>query len=198
MGKTTVLLMFGRLGAYTFNSDETVHDILKRPGIIKDISGILGEDVITKQPGGLSLDRRRMADIIFSDPRKREQVEKIIHPEVLKSMKTTESRISAEDPLAVIVFEVPLLFEAGYGKYFDRTAVVYCRRETAVKRLAEKGVARDEAIRRIRSQMPVAAKKKKADFVIDNDNGIERTEAQVRDVFRLLQNLNRGSLFRQP
>jgi len=187
MGKTTVLQMFGRLGAYTFNSDETVHEILKRPGIIKKISGILGEDVLMKHLGGPSLDRRRMADIIFRDPHKREKVEKVIHPEVLKSLKTTESRISAEDPSAVIVFEVPLLFEAGYGKYFDRTVVVYCRRETAVRRLAEKGVARDEALRRMRSQMPITKKKKMADFVIDNSNGIRETDAQVRRVFRLLQ-----------
>ncbi len=196
MGKTTVLQMFGKLGAYTFNSDETVHEILKRPGIIKRISGILGEDVLIKGTGGLSLDRRRMAGIIFSDHRRREKVEKIIHPEVLKSMKTAESRISAEDPSAVIVFEVPLLFETGYAEYFDRTVVVYCRRETAVSRLVQKGFTRDEAIMRIRAQMPVTAKKKMADFVIDNDDGIKQTEAQVRDIFRRLQ--NSGSVSRRP
>ncbi len=196
MGKSTVLQLFGKLGAYTFNSDEIVHEILERPEIIRRISGILGEDVLTKKAKNISINRKRVAGIIFSNPRKRKTVEKIIHPEVLKILKLTESRISAENPSAVIVFEVPLLFEAGYGKYFDKTIVVYCRKDTAVSRLAEKGFTKDEALRRIRSQMPITAKKKMADFVIDNNNGIKETDAQVRRVFRLLQNPRPETPFR--
>ena len=97
-------------------------------------------------------------------------------------------------PTALIMFEVPLLFEAGYEKIFDRIIVVYCNRDTAIKRLAEKGFSQDEAMKRIRAQMPVTAKKKLADFVINNNDGPEKTNLQVKEIYNKLVN----SEFKKP
>lgn len=179
-GKTTVLGQFRKLGAHTFNIDKFVHDILQRTEVIQRISELLGSSVLRKSPTGIILHKKRVADIIFNDPEKRKAVEDIIHPEVLKTIKETESDILKKDAGALLIFEVPLLFETGFDKYFDTTIIVYCSRRTAIERLEKKGFSRDEALGRIRAQMPITRKKKLADFLIDNNEDLQTTERKVR------------------
>ncbi len=186
MGKTTVLRLFRRSGAFTYDVDEFVHNILKKPAIIKKAADILGEDVLTKKQANISIDKKRAADIIFHMPEKRKAIEKIIHPEVMKAVKLAESETLKRKPSAIIIFEVPLLFEAGYESDFDRIVVVHCRRNTALTRLAKKGFSKDEALRRIRTQMSITAKKEMADFVIDNNDDMKKTELQVKRIFKSL------------
>lgn len=186
MGKSTVLRLFSKLGAYTFNADEFVHNILENPVIIRKITKVLGREVLTVSAGNISINKRRVADIIFNDPHKRKSVEKTIHPEVLKLIKLTAFGIQVREPSAIIIFEVPLLFEAGYTRHFNKTIVVYCNRVTAITRLTRKGFSRSEALKRIRSQMPIAEKKKHADFLIDNNDGARNTESQVKQIFQEL------------
>jgi len=186
MGKTSVLQLFSKLGAHTFNIDSFVHDILNKPGIIKKLSAILGSDILRKNPDRVSLKKKLIAEIIFNNPDKRKAVESVIHPEVLKIMERTESGILKKDSSAIIVFEVPLLFEAGYDKYFDNVIVVYCNRNTAIARLKEKGFSADEALKRLRAQMPITRKKKLADYVIDNNGSVQASERKVK---RILQKI---------
>ena len=182
MGKSTVLKMFGSMGARTFDIDVFVHSILQRPAVIKKIAGLLGKSVLSKGPKKPSLKKKRIASIIFNDPEKRTAVEKIIHPEVLRLLKQTEAEILKKDPKAVIVFEVPLLYEAGYEKHFDRIAVVHSNRENALKRLAQKGFTRDEALSRMRAQMPISVKMERSDYSINNNYGVQRTEKRVKKI----------------
>lgn len=186
MGKSTALRLFSQLGAFTFSADEFVHTILENPGIIRKITKILGRDILTISAGNISINKRRVADIIFNDPHKRKAVEKIIHPEVMKLIKLTASDIQKREPSAIIIFEVPLLLEAGYAQHFNKTIVVFCRRDTAIARLARKGFSRSDVLKRMRSQMPIAEKKKYADFLIDNNNGAKNTALQVRKIFQEL------------
>ncbi|MBL7031966.1 MAG: dephospho-CoA kinase [Nitrospira sp.] len=179
MGKSTVLKMFAGMGAHTFNIDSYVHFILEKPAMIKRIVKVLGKSVLSKSSSKLSLNKKRMASMVFSDPEKRSAVEKIIHPEVLRLLKQAEAKILKKEPRAVIVFEVPLLYEAGYEKYFDKIVVVYSNRENAIKRLAEKGFSNDEAFSRMRAQMPVSVKMKFADYSINNNYTLERTQNRV-------------------
>ena len=183
MGKSTVLQLFSELGAFTFNVDGFVHNILKNPEAIKRIAEVLGNDILIKNSANVSINKKHMADIIFKYPDRRKAVEKIIHPEVLKVIKLTISDIAGRKPSAIVIFEVPLLFEAGYERFFDKVIVVYCSRDRAIKRLAEKGFSRDDAVKRIRAQMPVTAKKKLADFVIDNNGDPEKTRLQVMEIY---------------
>jgi dephospho-CoA kinase len=182
MGKTTVLRLLRKLGAHTFSSDDYVHEILKKPKIIRQISKILGGNVLS----GTSLNKKRVADIIFNDTRKRKHVERIIHPEVLATMRATASKILKKDRAAVVVFEVPLLFEAGYGKYFDHTVATHCTRENIAKRAHKKGFTEEEAFRRLRAQMPITKKIKLADFRINNNGEIKDTEKQVHRIYNTI------------
>ena len=182
MGKSTVLKMFDRMGAFTYDIDTFVHSILEKPAIINKITKVLGNSVISKRSSKPSLNKKRVASMIFNDPEKRRAVEEIIHPEVLDLMKRAEAKILNKDPEAVIVFEVPLLFEAGYESHFDKIAVIYSNRANAVKRLAQKGFSRDEALSRIRAQMPISAKQKRSDYLINNNYGLQRTEKRVKRI----------------
>jgi dephospho-CoA kinase len=179
MGKTSVLSLLKKSGADTFNIDKFVHQILNRPETIRKIARALGDDILIRSPK-LSINKTRVAKLIFNDSEKRKAVEKIIHPQVLKFVKSTRSRILKKDPSALIIFEIPLLFEAGYENFFDKTVVVYCNINTAIDRLIAKGFSKDEILKRIHTQMPITKKKKLADFVINNNGDISNTERQIR------------------
>ena len=187
MGKTTVLHLFNRLGAYTIDIDDVVHTILDNPSIAKKIIRLLGNDVLLNSTGTLSINKRRTAAVIFNDSKKRRALEQIIHPRVLKEIKQMEAAIARRKPDAVIVFEIPLLFEACYEIYFDKTIAVHSTRETAFKRLAKKGFSKDDSLKRMKTQMPISRKKKMADFLIDNNGSIDKTEERVKQIFRKIQ-----------
>ncbi|MBI4844246.1 MAG: dephospho-CoA kinase [Nitrospirae bacterium] len=181
-GKSTVLKLFKKLGAHTVDSDKLVADILKRPVIINKLIKILGSEVVRKRNGKSILKKSHVAGIIFADPDKRKAVEKIIHPEVLKEIKAVVKKIYSKDKSATIVVEVPLLFETGFYKYFDKTIVVYCKKETAINRLMKKGFSKEEALKRIRAQMPISRKKRLADFLIDNNKEKSGLKMKVKGV----------------
>lgn len=187
MGKSTVLKMFGRMGAFTYDIDIFVHSILEKPAIIKKISRVIGNSVLSKRSSKPTLNKKRVASMIFNDPKKRKAVEKIIHPEVLRLIKQAETKILKKEPEAVIVFEVPLLFEAGYEKHFDKIIVVYSNMKNALKRLAGKGFSRDEAVSRMSAQMPVSVKLKLSDYRINNNYDLQRTEKRVKKILNEIQ-----------
>ncbi|GAB4541095.1 MAG: dephospho-CoA kinase [Thermodesulfovibrionia bacterium] len=181
-GKTTVLRLFKRLGAFTVDIDNIVHDVLKRRDVIKDVIALLGGDVIRRSSKGVSVNRRKIAERIFDDIEKRRGIEGIIHPLVLEEIINIKSRFRHREGL--LVFEIPLLYEARFDIYFDKTIVVYCDRRTAMKRLIKKGFKESEAMKRIKAQLPIEKKVMLADFIIDNSNGIKKTEDQIRRIFK--------------
>lgn len=193
MGKTTVLRFFKKSGAYIINADTVVHELLKNRSIIKKLTILLGKDVLIKksltavrQASRVSINKELMADIIFDNPQKRKAVEKIFHPEVIKTAKKIKKEILNKNRYAIIVFEVPLLFEKGYGNIFDKIIVVYCSKAKAIKRLMQKGFSKEQAIRRMRVQMPISRKKTSADFLINNNLDISCTKSQVEVIFNKL------------
>lgn len=196
-GKTTVLRIFKNLGAHIIDADKLVHEILKKPSIIKKLSAILGKDILIKKASKVLINKKRMADIIFNNPQKRRSVEKVIHPEVIKSAEDIKVKILTKEPDAIIIFEVPLLFEAGYSqtrsdspvakKIFDKVIVVYCSKATAIKRLKKHELSEEQILKRMRAQIPLSQKKASADFLIDNNFSINETKLQVKEIFKELQ-----------
>jgi dephospho-CoA kinase len=182
MGKSTVLKLFKKHGAYIADSDRIVADIHKDQTVIKKLMKLLGDEVARRRGDKLILMKSIVSEIIFSDPKKRKAIEKVIHPEVLKEIKKITKKVYAKDKTATIVFEVPLLFETGFNKQFDKTVVVHCKIETAIKRLKTKGFSKEEAIRRIRAQMPITKKKKLADHLIDNNRNVKILESKIKNL----------------
>ena len=182
-GKTTVLKLFKNSGAYTIDADKLVHQILKKPSTIKKLAAIIGKGILIERTAKTFINKKRMADIIFNDSRKRRAVEKTIHPEVIKTAEDIKTKILAKKSDAIIVFEVPLLLEAGYEKIFDKIIVVYCSKEIAVNRVLRHGLSRKQALQRMRAQFPISRKKAYADFLINNNLSISNTKSQVKEIF---------------
>lgn len=182
-GKTTVLQFLKKLGAHTISADTIVQGLLKKPSIIRKLVLVLGKDILIKRLSKSYINKKRMADIIFNNAQKRKSVEKILHPEVIHTAMQIKKQIQRKNKRAVIVFELPLLFEAGFRDIFDATIMVYCSRTNALRRLMTTGLSEKEIKQRMKAQMPLSRKKAMADFVINNNSDLRSTRNQVKDLF---------------
>lgn len=165
-GKSTVAAMFKRCGAVVIDADELARDVVK-PGkpawreIVRSFgNGLLNPD--------RTLNRQALGSLVFHDKSKLRRLERIIHPRVAREQARLTKQAQRNNPKAVVVYDVPLLFEAGIDKRMDKIIVVTADRETQIARLKKRNrLSRAEAIRRIQSQMPVPKKARLADVVID-------------------------------
>jgi dephospho-CoA kinase len=180
MGKTMVLGMFRELGAYTINSDAVVSGLLREGPVTGRVRELLGDSVFG--PGG-GLVKEKVAEMIFSDPEKRKALEGLLHPLVLKRVQETARGREHE----VVVVEVPLLFEGGYEGQFHKTVTVCSDEDTALTRLLGAGVRREDALMRMKAQMPIEEKMRRADFVIENNGTAEELRGRVRLVYDALR-----------
>lgn len=188
-GKSAVLAIFRRLGAICIDSDRIVAGLLEDRAVLGRIRQVAGGGVFAQKGGGLS--REKLARLIFSDRRARGAVEGIIHPLVMEVIEKEFLKTKA----GVVVVEVPLLYEKGFEGVFDKVISVYAGERTALARLQKKGIARKDALRRLAAQMPTARKIEKADYVIDNEGGMELTERQASRIYKELT--GRWTLFRK-
>ena len=125
------------------------------------------------------LDRKRMAEIVFSEPPARKALEAIIHPEV---QRETNAWFAALDPRRhpFAIADIPLLYEVDRDRDFDAVIVVACDPQTQLRRVMTRdGLSEAEARRRIHAQLPIEEKVRRADFVIQTDGSIEETNRQV-------------------
>ncbi|MGE5299946.1 MAG: dephospho-CoA kinase [Acidobacteriota bacterium] len=181
MGKSFVLSAFRDMGAVTLDSDRVVELLLKEAGVIEEVRKLLGSDVVAA--AGV-LDKKAVAAKIFHDPELKKRLEEIIHPLVFERVSDFIGRIKEKN--RVVIVEVPLLFEGHYQGDFSKVITVYAPEEAAIARLENFGVTREEALLRLRSQLPIEEKKARADYLIDNGGSKEETLTQVAEVYRLL------------
>lgn len=185
-GKSTVAAMFGRCGAIVIDADQLARQVVE-PGkpAWRDIVRTFGPRILHPDR---TLDRQALADIVFKSPRKLRRLECIVHPRVARLQSRLTRTIAERQPDAVVIYEVPLLFEAGVDKRVDEIIVVTADRRTQIERLARRtGLSRAEILRRIRSQMPLAQKRRRADVVLDGTLPLPRLGRLVARVYGRLQ-----------
>jgi dephospho-CoA kinase len=173
-GKSTLLRFFEARGIATLDADEIVGGLYKKPGVRRKIIALFH-----------TADRKQIASAVFSSPRKRRELERILHPLVARELKRRLDCFKAEGR-SVVVVEVPLLFEAGLQKLFDKVIAVRASKRGQIARLKREGMSEAEALLRISSQLSTREKVKKADFVIDNTGGLPDA---IRDAERVLREL---------
>ena len=178
-GKSTVARMFRACGARILDADKIAHEALSlKTSSGRRVVGLFGSQIVR----GGRISHAAIARIVFRDAKKRRALEGIIHPVVRKkirrSLKAARSRL--------VVIEVPLLIEAGMQRDMDYTVVVWTDRKTQAGRLRKRGVSPAEVRRRTRSQMPLARKKKYADFIIDNNGSLRKTQSEVKRIIKKL------------
>ncbi len=141
-----------------------------------------------------TLDRKALADLVFADPRAREKLNRITHPAVAALAEQRLGELIRRGE-GLIVYEAPLLFEAGAENRVDAVLVVRIEDGLQMERLCERDGLEEAAARaRVRAQMSQEEKLARADYVIDNSGGLEETAAQVRELFKRLT----GSLPEPP
>lgn len=184
-GKSTVANMFKKCGGVVVDADELAREVVQ-PGkpAWREIVRTFGRRILKLDR---TIDRHALGAIVFHDKKNLRRLERIIHPRVAREQIRLTKQAVKNDPKAVVIYDVPLLFEAGIEKRVDKTVVVTSDRETQIRRLKKRnGFTRAEALRRIRSQMPLAMKRLRADYVLD---GTKNRESLSRDVRRLFEGL---------
>ena len=181
-GKSTVAKMFQQCGAVVIDADELAREVVK-PGkpAWREIVALFGKTMLNQDR---SLNRQALGNIVFHNLKKRRQLEHIIHPRVAREQARLTKQAARKDPHAVVIYDVPLLFEAGIDTRMEKTIVVTADRETQITRLRKRnGLSRAESIRRIRTQMALSKKVRLADIVIDGTLPRRDAMKAVRGIF---------------
>jgi dephospho-CoA kinase len=181
--------MFADLGANITDADAIAHE-LYRPGqaVLKELVLHFGPEIL--KPDG-ELDRAKLATLVFDGGRV-EELNKIVHPAVIRQQNQWMRSLEEKDPDAVAIVEAALILEAGVKDHFDRIIVVTCTPGQKVSRFAQRTgmseeAARTEVDRRTKAQMPDEEKARRADFVIDNSGSSEETRHQVQRIYSELK-----------
>ncbi len=205
-GKSVVGEMFVALGAHLVQADRIAHELM-RPGqpVYNEVVRHFGGAILNPD---LSVNRAKLAEAAFGPnpssapaksstasstiPSRVEELNRIVHPAVIRSQEEWMEQMGSQDPNAVAIVEAALIIEAGAAKRFDRLIVVTCHDDQRVARFAARqkldlDAARKEVSRRMAAQLPEKEKVKAADFVIDNSGSLDQTREQVRQVWQELR-----------
>lgn len=186
-GKSTIARLFASLGCVTVDADAVVSR-LYRPGGAGHTALVreYGKGILT--PSG-EIDRKTVADIAFANEGAAQKLNALIHPLVIAEetdwLDVEEKRLDGRD--AIYVIEATLLLESGGKQRYDRIVVVDVDPVTQLHRAMARGMAREEALRRMAHQMNRETRLRSADYVIDNSGDIAAAEVRTRDVLKKLE-----------
>jgi len=182
-GKSTVSEILARLGAVLVDADRLAREVVASgEPALADVVREFG-DVL--RPDG-TLDRKKLAAIVFADPSRRKRLEAILHPAIRARFDARLDALTREGFEGIVVFDAPVMIESGGYKNMDRLIVVVTDEVIQRARLVARDADAADGERRIASQMPLAEKAKLADYVIDNTGDRAATEARTREVHAAL------------
>lgn len=181
-GKSTVSNMIKEMGITVVDADQISRDVVEigKPAY-NQIVDVFGIDILQEDQ---TLDRGKLGALIFSDQKKREQLNKIVHPEVRKEM-LQQVEEEKKQGAKLVVLDIPLLFESKLTYMVEKTILVYVDEQTQLERLMRRNnYTKKEAKLRIQSQHPLKEKRKLADEIIDNNGSVENTQIQLEAVLK--------------
>jgi len=184
-GKSTVAQMFRDLGAQVLDADEVAKNVVS-PGqpAWEEVRREFGPDFFLEDG---SLNRARLADLVFRDAGARQRLNAIVHPRVTREIARRLEDLAARG-VSLVMVEVPLLFEAGLEKNFDMVIVVDAGDKEQIDRMsARDGRAPQEALGILQAQWPLDGKKGRADFVVDNRGALADTRKQVKKLWQQIK-----------
>lgn len=184
-GKSVVASMFRELGASIIDSDRIARLVVE-PGqpAWREIVERFGEEVLN--PDG-TINRSRLGEIVFRNREKREELNRITHPRIIERIKELVEE-HRKGGVEVVIVEAALIVEKGGMKpIISDLIVVTADEETQVRRLTQRvGLSLEDALLRIKSQMPISEKIKHATYVIDNSGSLEETRERVKKVWEII------------
>ena len=184
-GKTTISMLLEEKGAHIIDFDRLAHKA-EEPGeaawkgIVDHFGGIVLSDG--------KIDRKKLGDIVFKNPRELEELNCIVHPVVDELWRARVRQIAEQDERAIIISDVPLLFETGWDRKVDFVILVYISPGEQVRRLMHRnGISPEEAYLRLKSQMPIDQKVARSDFVLNNEGPLEKSREQAERLWKKLR-----------
>ncbi|MCS6985508.1 MAG: dephospho-CoA kinase [Leptospiraceae bacterium] len=185
-GKSTVAKILARLGAKVLDADSLAREVAQpQSPFYREIRQSLETEFFQEKealffPDG-QLNRGLLAAIAFASAEKTQKLNQIFHPAVEKLF---EQKLSQLPPQELIVYDVPLLFEAGLHKKLKGTIVVSCDQEKALERAQKRtGLSRQDLLKRLAHQIPLKEKCQMADYVIDNNGNLCQLYRQVKSLY---------------
>ena len=187
-GKSFVGEALASYGCYLIRADELGHEALARGGAaFEPAVAEFGRDIL--DPAG-EIDRRRLAARVFGDAEALARLNRLVHPAVQRREEQLMAEFAAQQPQGIAVVEAAILIENGRYKNFDHLILVTCSEEQQVARAIHRGGLDEAEVRaRLSRQMPLAEKRKFADFVIDTSGAKQETLRQTRAVYETLRRI---------
>jgi dephospho-CoA kinase len=185
-GKTAVSQVLKEEGAYIIDADQIARELVQphKPAW-NELIRAFGKEIL--QEDGF-IHRKKLADKVFADPKKRKLLNQILHPRIKEEMDRRTKEIGQKDPEAIVVIDAPLIVELGDHREMDKLIVVASTQTQQIERLKERDrIGPEEALRILSSQMPVEEKVNLADFVIRNEGSLEETKKRAKEVFKELR-----------
>ena len=182
-GKSFVAAYFRQAGAKVIDADRIARQVVRKgTPVYRNIVREFKEGVL-KSDG--TIDRKKLGEIIFSNPAARKKLEELTHPAIIKMIKEKVAAYGDRKKPGIIVIDAPLLFEAGLERIVDAVLLVSLPRRMQIARLMKRDrISDQEAVARIGAQMPTSKKGKMSDFVIDNSLSPAVVKKTLRIFFR--------------
>lgn len=190
-GKTLVSQILREEGAYLIDADQIARELVKpHTPTWNELIRAFGKEIL-KEDG--CIDRKRLAQRVFSNPEERMLLNQMIHPRIKEEINRRKEEILKKDPEAILIIDAALLIELGDHREMDKVIVVFAPDNQRIERIEKRdGISREEAKKVISSQMPQEEKLKVADFVIRNEGSLEETKEKAREVFQELKRIALG------
>jgi dephospho-CoA kinase len=191
VGKSFVTSIFAELGCHVLDADQTAREVVMpgAPGL-NAITTEFGEEILNADG---TLNRKQLGAVVFANETRRQRLNHILHPFIIARQDEIMRDWEREDPNGIGLIDAALMIESGGYQRFDRLIVVHCRPEVQLERLMLRDkLSREEAQRRIDSQMSQEEKQKFADYLIDTSDGFESTRAQSVEIYNQLIRVIRG------
>jgi len=186
-GKSTVASMFRDLGAKIIDADKLGHSvILPYKPAWKKIVKLYGKDILRND---LTIDREKLGKTVFTNQNLLKKLNELTHPEIIKIIKKeiNSAKNKTHNQRKILMIDAALIYETKIDKLMDKIIVVYIDKDKQIKRLIKRNnLSKDEALQRIKSQMLMKEKVKMADYVIDNNNSLDKTKKQVVKIWESL------------
>jgi dephospho-CoA kinase len=187
-GKSFVGETLSSLGCHLIHADELGHDVMAvdgeaYPAIVSEFGGgILEEDG--------SINRRKLAAVVFGDPDRLARLNALVHPAVFAREDALMAEIAEHDPRGIAVVEAAILIETGSYRRFQKLVLTVCEEHQQIERAMRRdGMSEEEARARLSRQMPLEEKRKYADYVINTSGSKENTVRQTEEVYRSLRSI---------
>jgi len=183
-GKSTVSQFLAELGAVILDADKVGHEAFKpNTKAWHEVIATFGRQIIT--PSG-EVDRKKLGEIVFSNPESLSRLNQIMHPKMYDMMKA-QIEGYRQQGVAVVVLEAAILIEANWTSLADEVWVTVAPEDKVLKRLKEqRGLDEEQTLARIRSQLSAEERAQHADVIINNEGDLDEVKAKVKELWARL------------